>query len=177
MRAVRALALIAVVGAVEIGVPAAARASPPPPPRVADAPLRSAIGRALRIRAAERRLDDLLAWAGKDRAESMIDVFTAYTDVELQGPKRSVTVEMLLDLVKDPTVPDAARRRAADAIVDPRVVANDPALWLDGRGDRRGRVRFSRRVEDLLVAADPVVRELARRILEGLWGLTRAGPR
>ena len=146
-------------------------APPPGDPLAAPAPSpRSAIGRGLRIDAAERRLELLVANAKKDRAELMVDVFAAYSELQLQDSKRGVTVEMLLDIVKNDDVSKVVRQRAAEMIYNPRVVANDPALNMDGKGLKKKRSEFSQKVNKLLLDNDFFVRSLADPILKNLWG-------
>ncbi len=88
----------------------------------------------------------------------------------MQDPKRGVTLEMLLDVVKNDDVSKEIRQRAADAISNPRVASNDPALSMDGRGLKRKRAEFSQKVNKLLIDSDVFVRSLAKPILESLWG-------
>lgn len=164
MRILPLLALTVLAGvAVAAPPPGDPLAAPAPPPR-------SASGRALRIQATERRLESLLANAKKDRAELMVDVFAAYSDLQLTDPKRGVSVEMLLDVVKNDDVAKDVRQRAAETICNSRVATNDPALSMEGRGLKRKRAEFSQKVNKLLLDSDVFVRGLAKGMLETLWG-------
>lgn len=165
----RLLSLSALTALALAGV--ALAAPPPGDPLAAPGPApKSAAGRALKIDAAQRRLDALVGNAKKDRTELLVDVYSSYSEMQLSDPKRGVTVEMLLDVVKNDSAASDVRQRAADAICAPRVVTSDPALSIDGKGLKRKRAEFSVKVNKLLLDNDPFVRQLAKKILEGLWG-------
>ena len=164
MRFLCVLSLLASAGvAVAAPPPGTALGTPAPSPK-------SATGRALAFDAATRFLDGLVAAAKRDRADLIVDVFTSYGDAELEDPNRGVTVEMLLDLVKNDDLAKDVRQRAAEAICAPRLILHDPALSQDGgKGIKRKKAEFSQKVNKLLLDNDVFVRALAKQILESLW--------
>ena len=129
----------------------------------------SAEGRALAIDKTIKRIDYLVGQGKKDRFELMVDVYRGYSDVQLKEPKRGITLDNLLDIVKADNVAKDVRTRAAETIYLDRVPLNDPTLSMDGRREKRNRAIFSMKVNKLLSDSDPFQRQLAKQILEGLW--------
>lgn len=130
---------------------------------------RSAEGRAVAIDRTSKRIDYVVGQGRKDRFELMVDVYRGYTDDQLRDPKRGVTLDNLLEIVKNDVVPKDVRTRAAETMYLERVIPNDPTLSLEGRREHRKRAEFLAKVNKLLLDNDGFVRQLAKNIMEALW--------
>lgn len=132
-------------------------------------PARSAEGRALAIEKTTKRIDYVVGQGKKDRSELMVDVYRGYTDDQLRDAKRGVTLDDLLEILKNDAVAKDVRTRAAETMYLERVIPNDPTVSLDGRKEHRKRAEFLAKVNKLLLDNDVFVRQLAKNILEALW--------
>jgi hypothetical protein len=117
----------------------------------------------------ERRLEDLAREAALPAALARVRTYARYTQDQLADKDRGVDVEQVLAVVKDESLPLEVREEAANALITDVAKTYDPDLGTLGRGIRRPRAAFSRKVLALLVDKEAPTRQFAKTIIEGLW--------
>lgn len=154
-----ALILVAVLAAVAV-VSAAPTSSGP----------RTAADRRAQIDALGKHLDALRKEAEVDARAALVRTYARYSSDRLASREGRVTLEMVLDVVKDDDAPVEAREEAAKAVVSDAAQRYDPDLDVaTGKGFARPRARFSKKVLPLLVGKDEMTRAFANNILLALW--------
>ena len=157
-------AWISLVALLALAAPAASQGASqiPPVPR-GGAAIRGA------IRAAEGRLDALLALARVDARLELVHAYLGYTPEQWKETRRPVTAEKILDIITDKTASTECREMAAAALASDTAKRQDPDLAVDGKGLRRARAQFSMKVVKNLDDDDVTTRGLSERVLEALW--------
>jgi hypothetical protein len=127
------------------------------------------------IKKVEADLGMLVVDAKVPAPSAMIRAYKSYMPRQLSEPaSREVRVEALLEIVKDDKIEGGIREEAASAIYSLETSKHDADLDWSGKGMRRQRALFSKKVLDLLKrpgkdADDVFVRAQADLILKGLW--------
>jgi hypothetical protein len=136
--------------------------------------VRGVRGLEIALKGTEARLQTLLALAEQSKEALLVRWYRNLTPEKLKDPKRDVGVaELWKEVVLEPGVPEETKNAAAEAIINPSTVDEDPDLVRDGaRGAKRKRAEFSLKVTPGLTEKAPedrIVRVLASKVLGALW--------